>query len=104
MSENGRFQVRVEGIRFDAAHFATFRGKCEPLHGHSYEVAAVVDGTLSPDSWVIDFVALKSLLRNLCEQLDHRFMLQSAGNILKVEQGASSWQIRTPAGIDYAFP
>jgi 6-pyruvoyl tetrahydropterin synthase/QueD family protein len=104
MSENGRYQVRVEGIRFDAAHFATFRGKCEPLHGHSYEVAANVDGSLSTDSWVVDFVALKRLLRDLCEELDHRFMLQCAGDILQVEQDVSSWRIRTPAGIDYSFP
>ena len=46
MSDERTFQVRVEGIQFDAAHFATFGGDCEPLHGHSYDVAAEVEGDL----------------------------------------------------------
>jgi 6-pyruvoyl-tetrahydropterin synthase len=32
------FSVRVEG-KFSAGHFATYGGDCEPLHGHTYEVA-----------------------------------------------------------------
>jgi 6-pyruvoyltetrahydropterin/6-carboxytetrahydropterin synthase len=102
MSES--FQVRVEGIQFDAAHFATYGGHCEPLHGHSYAVAAQIDGELSADSWVIDFQKVKAILREICREVDHRFMLQTQGRILKIEANDATWHILTPSGIEYAFP
>ena len=69
------YEVRVEAIRFDAAHFATYGGNCEPLHGHSYEVAAEVQGKLGEDSLVVNFIGLKAVLRELSKELDHKFML-----------------------------
>ncbi len=99
-----RFQVRVEDIRFDAAHFATFGGKCEPLHGHSYSVAAEVDGCLSKDSWVVDFVRLKTVLRGLCKEIDHHMILQLDSRVLQIEANEGSWRVTTPSGMSYTFP
>ena len=98
------FSVRVEGVRFAAAHFATFGGGCEPLHGHSYEVAAEIEGGLTNDSWVIDFVELKSILRGIAEVVDHKFLLQSESRALEIEQTRSAWKVRTPAGVGYVLP
>jgi 6-pyruvoyl tetrahydropterin synthase/QueD family protein len=98
------YQVRVEGIRFDAAHMETFRGKCEPLHGHSYQVAAEVEGELTKDAWVLDFVRLKRYLRELTRELDHRFVLQCDSGLLQITPLESSWKIITPQGRDYLFP
>jgi 6-pyruvoyltetrahydropterin/6-carboxytetrahydropterin synthase len=98
------YSVRVEGVRFSAAHFATFAGECEPLHGHSYEVAAEVEGGLAPESWVLDFGALRRLLRDLCEELDHRFILQADSRELRIESSGTSWRIHTPAQVAYLFP
>jgi 6-pyruvoyltetrahydropterin/6-carboxytetrahydropterin synthase len=102
MSED--FSVRVDGIRFASAHFATFRGRCEPLHGHSYEVEAQVDGSLTEDSWVIDFRELKALLRKASAEIDHKFILQRNSRLLQVEELAAGWRVRTPAGLEYVFP
>lgn len=98
------FKVRVEEIRFDAAHFATFRRGCEPLHGHSYHVNAEAEGELTVDSWVVDFKRLKALVRDLCRQLDHRFLLQLDSRRLEIESQETSWKIRTPGGVGYVFP
>ena len=98
------FQVRVEGVQFAAAHFATFGGACEPLHGHSYEVAAEVDGTLVEDAWVVDFTELKAILRELCDELDHRFLLQRESAILKIESQPGEWRVTTPADRVYVLP
>jgi len=98
------FKVRVEEIRFDAAHFATFGGSCEPLHGHSYQVNAEAEGELTADSWVVDFTRLKGLVRELCKQLDHRFLLQLESRRLEIESQEASWSIRTPNGACYVFP
>jgi 6-pyruvoyltetrahydropterin/6-carboxytetrahydropterin synthase len=98
------FKVRVDGVQFAAAHFATFEGECEPLHGHNYEVAAELQGTLAADSWVIDFRDLKTMLRKLCDELDHRFLLQRRSDILEIDSNDTAWKVRTPARIGYVLP
>jgi 6-pyruvoyltetrahydropterin/6-carboxytetrahydropterin synthase len=98
------FKVRVEGLQFDAAHFETFGNNTEPLHGHSYHVAAEVEGELTPDSLVVDFVLLKTIIRSLCKQLDHRFLLQQDSRQLEIEAVDASWKIGTRTGLGYVFP
>ena len=98
------YEVRVENIRFDAAHFATYGGHCEPLHGHSYEVAAEVEGNLGEDSLVVNFIGLKAILRDLSKELDHKFMLQLESRILTIESTDTAWKVRTPGDIGYVFP
>ena len=90
------YSVRVERnrLKFAAAHFATFDGKCEPLHGHNYAVTLEVTGTLTDDSWVCDFAALKSIGRAVCDELDHKFLLQRDSRVLTVDEGMSNWKIR----------
>ncbi len=104
MEQKDSFQVKVEGIQFDSAHFATHGGECEPLHGHSYQVAAEVIGGLSDDSWVIDFVELKSILRGICDELDHHMLLQCDSRVLKIESSPSGWRVVTPHGTGYELP
>ena len=101
---NGVFKVRVEGERFAAGHMATFGNTCERLHGHSYEVAAEVEGELTGDSWVVDFIALKAILRRLCQELDHRFILQRESRVLQIEETEAAWRIETPQGAAYLLP
>jgi 6-pyruvoyltetrahydropterin/6-carboxytetrahydropterin synthase len=93
---NVRRRVTVERgtLRFAAAHLATFEGQCEPLHGHSYDVIIEVEGDLTEDSWVIDFTKLKSLARALCDQLDHRFILQRDSKALEIDEGEAKWKVR----------
>ena len=104
MQSDRQFQVRVEGIGFAAAHFATYGGACEPLHGHNYSVAAQVEGALSEESWVFDFVELKTMLRGFCRELDHRFLLQRESRLLKIESVNGAWRIETPAAVHYNLP
>ena len=99
-----RFEVRVEGVYFDAAHFATFGGDCEPLHGHSYQVAAEISGPLTEQSWVVNFIELKAILRGLSRELDHRFMLQLDSRLLRIDDAGESWQVFTPGDRSYSFP
>ena len=90
------YRVRVERnqLKFAAAHFATFEGQCEPLHGHNYAVGIEVAGMLTEDSWVIDFSALKAIGREICGELDHRFLLQRGSRALQIEEGMSNWKVR----------
>ncbi len=90
------YKVTVERntLRFAAAHFATYEGKCESLHGHNYAVIVEVEGELTPDAWVVDFSALKSMTRALCQELDHKFLLQRESKVLQIDEGKSNWKVR----------
>lgn len=94
------WKVRVEGtdLRFSAAHFTTFEGQCEPLHGHNYAVTVEAEGELTEDSWVVDFAKLRKMARRICDELDHRFLLQRESSVLEVEEGVSHWKVRFRPG------
>lgn len=66
------YEVRVEAD-FSAAHFLkSYHGKCENLHGHNYKVYAHVRGEkLDEGGMLLDFIKLKSALRDVCKTLDH---------------------------------
>ncbi|MDP9238112.1 MAG: 6-pyruvoyl tetrahydropterin synthase family protein [Chloroflexota bacterium] len=89
-----RVTVERNKLKFAAAHFATFEGKCEPLHGHNYAVSIEVGGSLTDDSWVCDFSTLKSLGKALCDELDHKFLLQRDSRALQIDEGMSNWKVR----------
>lgn len=90
------YSVRVERnkLKFAAAHMATFEGQCEPLHGHNYAVTIEVTGALTEDAWVIDFSTLKSLGKAICDELDHKFLLQRESAMLEIDEGMSNWKVR----------
>ncbi|MDA1061706.1 MAG: 6-carboxytetrahydropterin synthase [Chloroflexi bacterium] len=97
--------VTVEGVRlrFAASHMATLGDDLEPLHGHNYAVRCRVDGPLTADGWVIDFAVLKRAVRDACEVLDHRFLLQRDSRRLDISEEAAGWTIRFGAR-EYRFP
>lgn len=90
-----RRSVTVEDVRlrFAAAHMATLGAELEPLHGHNYSVRCRVEGDLTPDRWVIDFSVLKRYVREVCERLDHRFLLQRDSALLEIREDADGWTI-----------
>lgn len=98
-------KIRVERnrLRFAAAHFATFAGDCEPLHGHNYDVIVEVEGDLTEDAWVMDFSLLKRVVQEICSELDHKFLLQRQSHILTISEEADAWQVSFRERV-YRFP
>lgn len=88
-------KVKVEGgyLKFSSAHFITFGGKCERLHGHNYGVLVEVEGTLNDDKLVFDFTILKRLTREICKKLNHRFLLPMNNPHLMLGEMADGWEI-----------
>lgn len=70
----GKYTVRVEA-RFEAAHYLReYRGISEPLHGHSYQVEAHLEGRgggIDSDAIAVDFVSAKRKLDALAKKLDY---------------------------------
>jgi 6-pyruvoyltetrahydropterin/6-carboxytetrahydropterin synthase len=98
------YGVRVKNIRlkFAAAHMATFGGEMEPLHGHNYAVSIEVTGSLTEDSWVIDFGQLKKAGRAICDELDHKFLLQRDSRVIDILETEKDWRLRH-AGRGFVF-
>ena len=85
--------VANNSLHFTSSHFITFGGKCERLHGHNYNVSIELEGDLTPDSFVFDFVALKKIARDILETIDHRFLLAMDNPHLTIRQDQTSWEI-----------
>ena len=81
-------------LRFSAAHFTTFGGDCEPLHGHNYDVMVEIEGSLTADSWVLDFGEVKRMVAGLCDELDHKFLLPLQNSALDVTSSGNECEIR----------
>ncbi len=84
-----RFQIHIakQYLSFSAAHFITYDGhKCETLHGHNYRVRLRLEGPLDENYYVIDFTRVKKLMKQLCDELDHRMLLPLRNPILVLEQ------------------
>lgn len=95
-SEQMLRKVKVEGgnLRFSAAHFITFGGKCERLHGHNYGLLVEIEGTLNEDKLVFDFTLLKQLTREICHRLNHRFLLPMHNPHLQLNELPNEWEVR----------
>ena len=104
----GEFRVAVtkEDLVFAAAHFITLPGhRCEALHGHNYRAGIVVEGALEPEAWyVLDFVALKRLMKRLTDEWDHRVLLPTANPKLAVEGRGESVEVAFDGQSRYVFP
>jgi 6-pyruvoyltetrahydropterin/6-carboxytetrahydropterin synthase len=98
-------KVKVEGgyLKFSAAHFITYGGKCERLHGHNYGLQVEVEGELNEDKLVFDFTVLKRLTREICQRLDHRFLLPMYNPHFELIASLESWEMRYQEKR-YVFP
>ena len=96
--------VERNRLKFAAGHFATFADELEPIHGHNYAVMVEIDGPLTEESWVVDFSLLKRLSREICEGLDHKFLLQMDSRVLSIEDDGSHFNIRYKDEQPYRLP
>ncbi len=61
---------------FSAAHnLREYKGKCENLHGHNWNVEVFVEGEkLNKEGMVVDFIDLKAILKEVLIDLDHKYI------------------------------
>jgi len=66
------YQISVEQ-HFDAAHFLRgYRGKCEALHGHRFQVVVKIKSPVLNDIGIAyDFTEIKQHLRDILAKFDH---------------------------------
>lgn len=84
-----RFSIEVakDYFNFASAHFLIFaNGKREPLHGHNYQVSVAVEGDLDKAGVLLDFITFKPLVKRVCDDLDHRTLIQRGSPLLRIRQ------------------
>ena len=92
-----RYKVRVtkDYLVFCSGHFITYAGdQCERIHGHNYRVAVEVEDELDVNHYVFDFIALKDLTRAIVNELDHRMLLPTRSDLIRLEDDGPNWLVR----------
>ena len=80
-------KLNKEYFKFSCAHFLIFPdGSKERLHGHNYHVTVDIEGDLTEQGLVIDFLDAKPVVRELCDSLDEHWLVPSQHPELKVEE------------------
>ena len=94
MSRRFSVEVAKDYFNFASAHFLIFAdGRREPLHGHNYQVSLTLEGELDRAGIVLDFIALKPLVKQVCDGLDHRTLVQAKSPVITVRERAPEVEI-----------
>ena len=100
MPESYRVRIAKAEHVFSAAHFITYEGRCERLHGHNYRVAAEISGSLNSDHLVVDFLGVRAALSEIVARLNHYVLLPTeheqlvvveVGDEVEVTLGTRRW-------------
>ena len=95
MSRTFSIEVAKDYFNFASAHFLIFaNGKREPLHGHNYQVSVKLEGELDRAGVVLDFIAFKPIVKQICDSLDHRTLIPLDCPILQIRRRAREIEVR----------
>lgn len=90
---------------FAAAHrIEDYPGKCSSIHGHTYLVEVMVEGSLDNLNMVIDVEALKRIVEEVVSLLDHRYVNEVLNERNVTMELLASWILaelshRLPSGV-----
>ena len=82
-----RYSVKVarDHLVFACGHFISFDGhRCERLHGHNYRAEVTVEGPLTEDGYVFDFIALRARAKEITDELDHHMLVPTGNPVIQV--------------------
>ncbi|HET8564780.1 MAG TPA: 6-carboxytetrahydropterin synthase [Candidatus Binatia bacterium] len=95
MSRRFSIEVGKDYFNFASAHFLIFAsGEREALHGHNYQVSVSIEGELDRAGVILDFITFKPLVKRVCDDLDHRTLIQTQSPLIKVRRRPKDVEIR----------
>jgi len=95
MSRFFSIEVAKDYFNFASAHFLIFPdGQREPLHGHNYQVSVTLEGEIDHAGVVLDFITFKPLVKQICDALDHRTLIQTESPVIKVSRRGREIEVR----------
>lgn len=98
-------KVYKQYFNFASSHFLIFKdGSREPLHGHNYRVALKGEACQLEGDMVFDFLDIKPIVREVCDELDHKLLLPGENELLKINSQEKNYIVETPDGDEFSFP
>jgi 6-pyruvoyltetrahydropterin/6-carboxytetrahydropterin synthase len=79
-------------------------GTREPLHGHNYRVEIQGKMPTLADDMVFDFLQIKPIVRDLCNQLDHKLLIPKLNPHLRIDEQEKNYVITTPDESYFSVP
>ena len=101
------YSIRVykQYFNFASSHFLIFKdGTREPLHGHNYRVQLKGEACELEGDMVFDFLDIKPIVREVCDELDHRLLLPEKNSMIKWTKNDGKLFLTTPDGDEFMFP
>jgi 6-pyruvoyltetrahydropterin/6-carboxytetrahydropterin synthase len=96
--------VTKDYLGFCSGHFITYDGSlCETLHGHNYRASIRLAGQPDPNHYVYNFTTIKRMMRQICDELDHRMLLPRDNPLIAIEDDGESITARYK-NRRYCFP
>lgn len=93
--ERWAIDLQKEAFKFSAAHFLIFPdGSAERLHGHNYRVFVELEAQLSTHGLVMDFKAIKPVVREICDGLDEHWLVPGQHAVLRWSESGGSIEVR----------
>jgi 6-pyruvoyltetrahydropterin/6-carboxytetrahydropterin synthase len=103
--QNESFAIDVDPgeLHFNSAHFITFGGSCENLHGHNFHVRLQARGGNTSDAFVIDFVLLNRLAAEVCAQLNDKVLVPGRSKEVNLREDGDRIQVSS-YGKEFTLP
>lgn len=96
--------VSKDYLTFCAGHFITYDGSlCETLHGHNYRASIRIRGGIDENYYVLNFVTIKRMMKQLCDELDHRMLLAEQNSLTELAAEGPNIVVRYKQRA-YSFP
>jgi 6-pyruvoyltetrahydropterin/6-carboxytetrahydropterin synthase len=93
--ERWSIDLQKEAFKFSAAHFLIFPdGTAERLHGHNYRVFVELEAQLSTHGLVMDFKAIKPVVRTICDRLDEHWIVPGEHPVLRWSEIGGAIEVR----------
>jgi 6-pyruvoyltetrahydropterin/6-carboxytetrahydropterin synthase len=103
-TESYKIHVAKDQLVFCCGHFISYSGHhCERLHGHNYRAAVEVEGPLTEDYYVFDFIALKARTKAITDELDHHMLLATRNPVIKLDESPVRVEVRY-RDLQWVFP
>lgn len=102
-----QFSIRVykQYFNFASAHFLLFHdGGREPLHGHNYRVSVEGHAPNLLHDMVFDFLDIKPIVREVCDEFDHKVILPQENPYLRITEDGQNFQLCTPDESLFSLP
>lgn len=98
-------KVYKQYFNFAAAHFLIFEdGTREPLHGHNYRVKLRGDAPELKSDMVFNFLDIKPIVRETCDELDHRLLIPKLNPMLRIDEEKNNYRISLSDDDYFSFP